>query len=212
MKVAASILSIKEQIKENIEKLDQTNVDYLHLDIMDGLFVPNKTWSIDELKELLVGTNKPKDVHLMVWDINKYIEDFSILNPKFITFHYEATKDIFAPIHILKNKGIGVGMSIRPNTDVSEIYPYLRYLDLILVMSVEPGAGGQKFIDSTLSKIEKLRELKEKNGYSYIIEVDGGINDTTIDKVKIAGADMVVSGSYITNSENYQEKIEILKK
>ena len=212
MKVAVSILSIKENIKEAIAKLDNTCVDYIHLDIMDGIFVENKTWNIDEINTLVNDTKKSKDVHLMVQDLDKYIKDFSSLNPKFITFHCEATNDIMKYIHLLHDKKIGIGLSIKPSTDVSVLKPYLPYLDLVLVMSVEPGAGGQKFMESSLKKIEKLKELRIQDNYHYLIEVDGGINEETISLVKEAGADMVVSGSYITNSENYDEKIEIFKK
>lgn len=212
MKVAVSILSVKENINETINKLDNTCVDYFHLDIMDGIFVENKTWDIENMNALLKGINKPKDVHLMVQDLDKYIKDFSTLNPDFITFHYEATNDIMKYIHLLHDKKIGIGLSIKPNTDISVLEPYLPFLDLVLVMSVEPGAGGQKFIESSLEKIQKLKELREQDDYHYLIEVDGGINDETIVLVNKAGADMVVSGSYITNSENYGERIENLKK
>lgn len=211
MKVAVSILSIKENIKQKLEELECTTADYIHLDIMDGEFVSNKTWNIEEINDIISFSKKPKDVHLMVDDLDKYIENFSSLNPDYITFHYEATQEVMKYITCLKNKHIKAGLSIKPDTDVSSLIPYLPYVDLVLVMSVEPGAGGQKFMDSSLEKITWLKGRKEKNGYSYIIEVDGGINDQTATLVKEAGADMVVSGSFITNSEDYKEKVEVLK-
>ena len=187
-------------------------MDYFHLDIMDGDFVSNKTWNIDDIKLLMEDTKKPKDVHLMVTDLNKYIEEFSTLNPQFITFHYEATTDIYKYLNFLKSKKISVGISIKPDTDITQLKPYLKDIDLVLVMSVEPGAGGQKFQESSLKKISWLKQQREDNGYSYWIEVDGGINEQTVLMVKQAGADMVVSGSFVTNSIDYQEKVTILQK
>ena len=211
MKVAVSILSIKDNIKEKLQKLEYTTADYIHLDIMDGKFVSNKTWDINEIKDIISSSDKPKDVHLMVQDLDNYIEDFSSINPEYITFHYEVTTDIKKYIDDLKSKNIKVGLSIKPDTDVSVLTPYLPYIDLVLVMSVEPGAGGQKFMDSSLEKIKLLSKHKKENNYSYVIEVDGGINNETVTFVKDEGADIVVSGSFITNSDNYQEKIDILK-
>jgi len=210
MKLSASFLSIKNNIKENILKLDKTTIDYLHLDIMDGEFVSNKTWSFEEINDLLKNTTKPYDVHLMVSDIYKYIEDYKKINPVYITFHYEATKDCLEIINYLKKHNIKAGMSIKPQTPISDIIPYLPHLDLILVMSVEPGAGGQDFIMSSIEKIKTLYQLRKDNNYHYVIEVDGGINAQTIKYCKMA--DIVVVGSYITNSDDYQSRIDELNK
>ena len=203
MKISASFLSIKDNLKENIDLLTKCDIDYLHLDIMDGIFVKNKTWDISEIKNL-INYNKPLDVHLMVSDVYKYVDEYKDLNPEFITFHYEVDLDIMDIINYIKKYNIKVGLSIKPNTKVDEIIPYLPYLDLILVMSVEPGEGGQKFIINSVDKIKKLKELKG----DYLIEVDGGINDSTISLVK--DVDIVVIGSYIT-SGNYEEKIKNIK-
>lgn len=203
MKISASFLSIKDNLKENIDLLTKCDIDYLHLDIMDGIFVKNKTWDISEIKNL-INYNKPLDVHLMVSDVYKYVDEYKDLNPEFITFHYEVDLDIMDIINYIKKYNIKVGLSIKPNTKVDEIIPYLPYLDLILVMSVEPGEGGQKFIIDSVDKIKKLKELKG----NYVIEVDGGINDSTIKYV--SDADIVVVGSYIT-SGNYEERIKNLK-
>lgn len=203
MKISASFLSIKDNIKENIVKLTNSDIDYLHLDIMDGKFVFNKTWDILEIKNL-INYNKPLDIHLMVKDVYKYIDDFKDLNPNFITVHYEVLDDVMMVINYIKKYNIKVGLSIKPNTDISVIIPYLKYIDLVLVMSVEPGLGGQKFIMDSVDKIKKLKELKG----DYLIEVDGGINDSTIDLVK--DVDIVVVGSYIT-SGNYEKRIKKLK-
>lgn len=210
MKVSASFLSVKNNIKDKINILDKCNIDYLHLDIMDGEFVQNKTFTIDEIRELLDGTTKPKDVHLMVKNVKKYIDEFSSLNPEYITFHFEAIYDHEKIIEYIKSKNIKVGISIKPNTDIVSILPFLSLVDLVLIMSVEPGQGGQDFIEEVISKIDILRELKEDNEYyHYVIEVDGGINDETIELC--SNADIVVAGSYITNSNNYQEQINKLK-
>ncbi len=203
MKISASFLSIKDNLKENINLLTKCDIDYLHLDIMDGKFVPNQTWSIYDIKNV-INYDKPLDVHLMVNDVYKYIDEYQILKPEFITFHYEISLDILDIINYIKKYNIKVGLSIKPSTKIEEIIPYLPYLDLVLVMSVEPGFGGQSFIMECIEKIKKLKELKS----NYLISVDGGINDQTISLVK--DADIVVVGSYIT-SGNYLKNIEKLK-
>ncbi|MGE5455762.1 MAG: ribulose-phosphate 3-epimerase [Ignavibacteriales bacterium] len=210
MKLSASFLSIKNNIKDNINILDKCNIDYLHLDIMDGQFVQNKTFTIDEAKILLDGTTKPKDVHLMVKDVKKYIDEFSTLNPIYITFHFEATYDHEEIIEYIKSKNIKVGISIKPNTDIVSIIPFLSLVDLVLIMSVEPGQGGQEFIEEVTSKIDILKGLRDDNEYyRYVIEVDGGIDDETIELCN--NADIAVVGSFVTNSNNYQEQINRLK-
>ena len=211
MKISASFLSIKNDLKTNIKKLDQTNIDYLHLDIMDGKFVDNKTWKFIELKNILKSTNSLKDVHLMVNNVKKYIKKYKKLKPEYITFHLEATKTPLKIINIIKKNGIKVGISIKPNTNIEELRPYLSLVDLILVMSVEPGRGGQEFITASIDKIKYLDEKRLKNNYKYVIEVDGGINDTNYHLLKSCNVDIVVVGSYITNSNNYQEQIDKLK-
>lgn len=212
MKVSVSILSVKDDIKECVRNLDKTDVDYIHLDIMDGKFVCNKTWDIEEIKNIISNTNKPLDVHLMVEDLDKYINDYVKLQPKYITFHLEATEDVSKYISILKQNNINVGLSIKPNTDVSSIEPWLPFVDLVLVMSVEPGMGGQKFMDNSLEKIRKLKDIKIINNYKYVTQVDGGINNETVSSVRDAGVDIVVSGSYIINDKNYQYNIDNLRK
>ena len=203
MKISASFLSIKDNLKENIARLTQTDIDYLHLDIMDGNFVEKKTWDIEQIKGI-INYNKPLDIHLMVDDVYKYIDQFQVLKPIYITFHYEINYDIMKVIEYIKQYGIKVGLSIKPETDVEQILPYLPYIDLILVMSVDPGSGGQTFISNTTDKIEKLRAIDG----NFLIEVDGGINIDTIDLVK--NVDIIVVGSYITNGD-YEERIKNIK-
>lgn len=209
MKIAASFLSIESNIKKNIEKLANTNIDYLHLDIMDGNFVNNKTMGVEEISDLVQNVTKKMDVHLMVSDVLQYIDDFSNLKPEFITFHYEAVDNVLDIIKYIKGKNIKAGISIKPNTTVLEIYDYLHHVDLILVMSVEPGAGGQKFIMNSIDKLKQLKEIKQTQNLDYVIQVDGGINSETIKYCK--DADIIVVGSYITNSNDYSKQVNILK-
>ena len=208
MKIAASFLDIKGPIVDEVTILSNLDVDYLHLDVMDGIFVENRTFTYEEFYNITRFSAKPKDVHLMVSDVRRYIDEFSNLNPEFITFHYEAASEISSVINYIHEKGIKVGISIKPSTDIPEIVDYLDYVDLVLVMSVEPGRGGQSFIEDSVKKIESLYTLREKQNYNYLIEVDGGINDKTIklcDK-----ADIVVVGSYITK-QDYEQAIRNLR-
>lgn len=207
--LSVSILGIKENIKENIELLDKLNVDFLHIDIMDGIFVPNKTWDFEEIEKLIENAKTKKDIHLMVKNVKKYIDDFIKLNPENITFHYEATDNQLELIKYIQDKKIKAGLSIKPQTEIKEIKHLLKYIDLVLVMSVEPGFGGQKYIENSTNKINDLKRLREENDYKYVIEVDGGINNETKEKTK--NADILVVGSYITNND-YKQKIKEFKK
>lgn len=211
MKISASFLSIKNNLKENIKLLDGTNIDYLHLDIMDGKFVTNKTWSFREIKKIIKDTTSLKDIHLMVNDVQKYIRKYKKLKPEYITFHIEATKTPLKIINILRKNNIKVGISIKPDTDIEEIRPYLSLIDLVLVMSVEPGKGGQEFLISSINKIKYLDDLRKEKDYKYIIEVDGGINDNNYHLLKSNNVDMIVVGSFITNGDNYQKQVDKLK-
>ena len=209
MKLSASILSIQydTDIKEKISILINCPIDYLHLDIMDGNFVPNKKWEYNEIETLLPKDCKNLDVHLMVNDVKKYISDFSALNPQYITFQLETVSNPIEMINLIKTKNIKVGIALKPNTSIDSLRSYLDLIDLVLVMSVEPGLGGQKFLDESIKKIEQLYDIREKNNYKYVIEVDGGINDKKINYCQ--KCDIVVVGSYITNG-NYEEQIKKL--
>lgn len=206
MMISTSILSIKDNIKENVLKLNNTNTTYIHLDIMDGLFVPNKTWEYNELKDILNDNTKPLDVHLMVNDVIKYIDEYSNLKPEYITFHLEAVDNIKEVINYIHSKNIKAGISIKPNTNIDGLIPYLEDIDMVLLMSVEPGMGGQSFIENSYERLNKLNELKNK--YNFLIEIDGGINESNI--TNLNGVDIAVVGSYITSSDNYQEQIDRL--
>ena len=206
--ISASILDIKEPKDLEIYKLSRLDIDLIHVDVMDGIFVENKTMNFEEHKNILKYSVKPFDVHLMVIDVKKHIDEYSTLNPKYITFHYEAVSDVRSVINYIKEKNIKVGMSIKPGTDVSEIIDYLQYLDLVLVMSVEPGRGGQFFIENSSKKIQQLNEIREKLSLNYVIEVDGGINNETINLCQ--GCDIFVVGSFITKND-YNNQVTLLK-
>lgn len=205
IKISPSILSSNNRI-ESIKKLNSTNADYIHIDTMDGIFVPNTQMPINEIIELEKHSKLPLDVHLMVNDPEKYIDYLKNKNIEFITFHIEIDKNIDNIIEKIKSLKYKVGISIKPNTKIDTILPYLNKIDLILIMSVEPGFGGQKFIPETLNKAKKIKELNK----NIIIEIDGGINNTNIEIVK-KHVDIAVVGSYIINNNDYNEAINNLK-
>ena len=206
MKIAASILDCKDRIK-GVMDLNRTNVSYIHIDVMDGKFVPIVQFdNIGQIKGVNLVTKYPMDVHLMMDNPDDYIGELSNMNIEFITIHLEIDKDkkeIFKSIRAL---GYKVGLSIKPNTSVKEIVPYLDDIDMVLIMSVEPGLGGQKFIEGTVDRIKELKELI--GGRNILIEVDGGVNNDNIDKLD--NVDIAVVGSYITKSDNYYERVEEL--
>ena len=208
MKVSASFLSSRDLVKD-LKLLDLTDVDYIHLDIMDGKFVSNKTMPYSELKHISKYTSKRLDVHLMVEDPEKYIPLYAALNTEYIVFHVEVDKDITKLLKMIKQYNIKAGLSIKPNTKVSDLVPYLPYLDMVLVMSVEPGKGGQSFIEESEERIKEVRELLNSYNIPAVINVDGGINDKTVDKCRLC--DIVTSGSYIIGSDNFQQKISSLR-
>lgn len=207
MQISVSILKEKDNYIKAIKKVDNSICDFLHLDIMDSTFTAKSSFDIVDFKNIEELTNKKLDIHLMSINLDKLIDEYSSIDPEFITFHVEAG-DTLKYINKIKGKNIKVGLALNPDTDIEKIYPYLDLVDLILVMSVTPGMGGQEFMTSTICKMQELKELKPN--YNYLIEVDGGINDKTISYVKDY-VDIVVSGSYITDSDNYDKRIEHLK-
>lgn len=200
MVVSASFLKIQDN-EDKILELDRC-ADYMHYDVMDGIFTENKTPSLTDFR-----VSSPKDIHLMVTDVKKYVDIYEKLNPMFMTFHLEVDNTLEL-INYIKDKGIKVGVSINPETSISLLIPYLEYIDLVLVMSVHPGKGGQSFIDVT-DKIDYLYNYRLEHDLDYLIEVDGGINENTINKV--SKVDIAVSGSYITDSNDYENQINKLR-
>ena len=203
IKVSTSILTCNNRIQAT-EKLNKTNTDYIHIDYMDGIFVDNKEFTIEEIKTLSKISTKKLDIHIMAENREPLIQDLKGLNIEYITIHYEINKPLDKIINLIHNQGYKCGISIKPKTDPKNIIEYLEKIDLVLIMSVEPGKGGQKFIPDVLNKI---KELKQNN---LIIEIDGGINDTNIEELKNI-VDIVVVGSYITNSSDYNKQINNLK-
>lgn len=208
MEVSLSILTMDlNNVNEGLKPF-KGNLNYLHLDVMDGKFVPNSTFNHELIKK--INKDYIFDTHLMIEEPIKYIKDYAEAGSDYITFHVEAAEDSMACINLIKSLGVKAGISIKPNTPVSEIVECLPYLDMVLVMSVEPGFGGQKFMESSINKVKELKELKEQHGYNYLINIDGGIKDVTLPLVKDY-LDLAVSGSYIANAEDPLRNLNILK-
>ena len=211
MKVSVSILSSELKAQDIVKKINSSYIkpDYIHIDVMDGKFVENKTWTFSETKKITDYSSLPLDVHLMVNNPQKYIEDYALLNTNDIIFHYESVKDIDEMISLIKNYGLKVGIAISPDTEVEVLFPYLNKIDIVLIMSVYPGKSGQSFIENTPLKIEKLKQEIINQNSNTIISVDGGINNETGLLCKNAGVDMLVSASYI--HEDINNNIKELK-
>lgn len=217
MEISTSILSVeKENATRTFYDIEVAKTDYFHIDVMDGKFVEKDTSSC--MKEyattIKLISNLPLDVHLMVENQKEYIEEYSALEPKFITIHYESFKnneEVQEAINYIKEMGLRAGLSIKPQTKVEDILDFLPFLSLVLVMTVEPGKGGQDLIPETLEKITELAKYREEKNLDYFIEADGGINLETIADVANAGCDIAVVGSAIINAENKAEIIQKLK-
>ena len=210
MKVSLSILTVDYlKVKESLESYID-DVDYIHLDVMDGVFVPNISFGPAFIKSIRkIDENKIFDTHLMIEYPDRYIKEFSEAGSQYITFHVEASSDVLKTIELIKSYNVKAGISIKPKTTVEEIEKYLPYVDMVLVMSVEPGFGGQKFMDSAVDKVKRLAELKKANNYNYLINIDGGINDVTGLKIKDY-VDLAVSGSYVVNNKDPKDAINKL--
>lgn len=208
MKISATFLT-SQNIPRDLRKLNDTDVDYIHVDVMDGKFVPNKTMPFHEMRNIYKYTDKRLDVHLMVEDPKKYIPLYAELNTEYITFHVELLDHIEENLELIKSYGIKCGLAISPNTPVKALVPYLPLLDLILIMSVQPGEGGQKFIPSSSDKIKEVRALLNSYHSDVVINVDGGITEET--KNQCQECDILTVGSYITKSDNFQQQIDNLR-
>ena len=205
-KLSPSLLAANfYNLKEDIEVLQNNNIEYLHLDIMDGVFVNNISFGFPVINEIKKhNVHFIMDAHFMIIEPEKYIDRAKEVGCDIFTFHYEAVnnnKNIMSIIDKIHSTGMKAGISIKPNTKVDEIYSFLDRIDLVLVMSVEPGFGGQKFIEDSLLKVKKLKEYKDINNLSFIIEIDGGINAENIKKIKDAGCDLIVAGSAVFKND-----------
>ena len=199
--ISASLLSCRDNLESVTKEYNDLNIDFIHMDIMDGKFVPYNSFTNDEIELIVNTTNKPLDVHLMVEHPEDYIEYYKKFNTKYITIHYEID-NCLEIIKKIKELGIKVGISVKPNTEVEEIYDIIHLIDLVLVMSVEPGQGGQKFIPESLEKIVKLNKKIKNLNLNVLISVDGGINNNSAIECINNGVKMLVIGSALANSEN----------
>lgn len=212
MKLAPSILSADfANLERDIRLVEELGADYIHVDVMDGQFVPNITLGPNIVSAIRPVTKLPLDVHLMIVQPENYINAFAEAGADIITVHQEATPHIHRALQMIKNAGVKAGVTINPGTPLSMIENVLDLADQVLVMTVNPGFGGQSFIENSLEKIAQLKEWKETKGYTYEIEVDGGIVPETVARCKEAGAEVFVAGSYIYNAENPQERIDALR-
>ena len=218
MEISTSILSVKkENCIQTFYNLETAGTDYFHIDVMDGKFVENNTVELmTEYSEYLnTITNVPLDVHLMVEDVLPFIKSFMIFEPRNITVHYESAKnkeELLEWIEYIKKNNCKVGISIKPDTKVEDIYELLPFIHTVLIMTVEPGKGGQALIPETIDKIRNLREYIEKENLEVDIEADGGINADNISTLADAGVDIAVVGTYLIGSEDYKETIRKLRR
>ena len=217
MEVSTSILSVKrDNCIQTFYNLETAGTDYFHIDVMDGKFVENNTVDLmTEYSEYLNSiTNIPLDVHLMVEDVMSYVKSFLVFEPRNITVHYESAKnvkEILEWLSFIKENNCKVGISLKPNTEIEKIYNILPYVHTVLVMTVEPGKGGEELIPSTIEKIKKLKDYTKKQGLEVDIQADGGINLDNVKSLRMAGCNIIVAGTSIIKSKNYKKMIENLK-
>lgn len=218
IEISTSILSVKKgEEAQTFLALEQAKTDYFHIDVMDGKFVEKDTYQkmLEYAAYIKRISNLPLDVHLMVEDVKQAVLDFEGVEPNIITFHLEACKnenEVMEIIKLIKDLNCKVGISVKPNTNIEDVYKFLPYVHMCLVMTVEPGKGGQTLLADMVNKIKQLKEYTDKNNLDIDIEADGGINLRTADSVKQAGANILVSGTAILSANNYKTIIDELKK
>ncbi|MGO4963206.1 ribulose-phosphate 3-epimerase [Anaerovoracaceae bacterium Sow4_D4] len=212
-KVAPSILSADfSKLGADVQEICEFGADYIHVDVMDGAFVPNISFGAGVMKSLNNVATIPYDVHLMIEDPDRYIEDFVTPNTEFITVHQEACRHLDRTIQHIHSTGVKAGVALNPATPIVMVEDVLDKVDMILIMSVNPGFGGQKFIPRALDKIRRLDEIRKANGYDFVIEVDGGVNLQNCEELKSVGTDILVAGSAVFKAESRKEAIAVLGK
>ena len=212
VKIAPSILAADfANLSKECEDIDESNADWFHLDVMDGVFVPNISFGMPIVKSIRQMTKKPLDVHLMITKPERYIDKFIELGSNILTVHVEATNKLNKIIDKTHQSNIKSGIAINPDTPISRIEDYINDVYLICLMGVHAGFGGQKFIEKTYSRLEKLKNLISSRNSSAIIEIDGGVNETNFEMLKSLGADVLVAGSFIFKSTDYNKAIDLLK-
>jgi len=212
-RIAPSILSADfANLQRDIEMINRSHADWFHVDVMDGVFVPNISFGMPVVKAVHKHATKPLDVHLMIVDPDRYIKDFKACGAEVLTVHYEACTHLHRTLQAIRNEGMKAGVAINPHTPVNVLTDILCDVDLVLLMSVNPGFGGQSFIENTFVKLSQLKSIREERGLSFLIEVDGGVNDTNAAKLIHAGADVLVAGNYVFAASNPEEAIAGMKK
>ena len=212
MKIAPSLLAANfSNLQADIEMINRSDADWLHLDIMDGVFVPNISFGFPVLKHVAKLCKKPLDVHLMIVSPEKFISEVKALGAYMMNVHYEACPHLHRVVQQIKEAGMKAGVTLNPATPVSLLSDIIADIDMVLLMSVNPGFGGQKFIPHTLNKVAELRALIERTGSKALIEVDGGVNEETAPLLANAGADVLVAGSSVFRVSNQEEAIRVLK-
>ncbi len=211
--IAPSILAADfANLQRDIEMINNSEADWFHLDVMDGLFVPNISFGMPVIKSIAAHAKKPLDVHLMIIDPDRYIKTFADLGTEILTVHYEACTHLHRSLQAIKLEGMQAGVAINPHTNVLLLEDTINDIDLVCMMSVNPGFGGQSFIENTYKKVEQLKRMIDANGSKTKIEIDGGVTDKNAKQLVNAGADVLVAGSYVFGATNPTKTIEELKK
>lgn len=210
--ISPSLLSADfANLERDVKMLNESSADFIHLDIMDGVFVPNISFGMPVVEAVSRHSEKPLDVHLMIVEPERYTEQFARLGANIITIHQEATRHLHRAVQQIKARKVKAGVSINPATPVSSLEDIIAYVDLVLVMSVNPGFGGQAFIDNTYKKLVQLKEMIELSGSKALIEVDGGVNDRNASALFDAGADILVAGNYVFKNADPKAAIDLLR-
>jgi len=211
--IAPSILAADfANLQRDVEMINKSKADWFHIDIMDGVFVPNISFGMPVLRDIVKHATKTIDVHLMIVDPDRYIKTFAELGSDILTVHYEACTHLHRTLQAIKAEGMKAGVALNPHTNVNVLEDVLQDIDVVCIMSVNPGFGGQSFIENTYKKVEQLRELITKSGANTLIEIDGGVSDKNAKQLIDAGADVLVAGSFVFKSDSPLQTIEGLKK